>query len=74
MIDLDDRAGLFSPVTLSNEKAPSAIRACPHPHPPDSGGLGVAHGRHTADCRCRSQPAWPASHYLNSTTGSVRPR
>jgi hypothetical protein len=34
MTDLDDRAGLCSAVTLSNDKAPSPIQARPHPHPP----------------------------------------
>jgi hypothetical protein len=74
MTDLDDRTGLCSPVTLSNEKAPSPIRACSRPHPPGSSGLGAAHGRRTADCRSRSQPAWPASHYHDPTTGSARSR
>jgi hypothetical protein len=68
MTDLDDRAGLCSPVTLSNEKALSPIRPCVPLHPSGFGRLGAAHGRRTADCRSRSQPAWPAS-----TTSTLRP-
>jgi hypothetical protein len=68
MTDLDDRAAPSSPVTLSNEKAPSPIRACSHPHPPGSGRLGAAHGRRMADCRSRSQPAW-----RHATASTPRP-
>jgi hypothetical protein len=74
MTEIHGRIGLCLPVTLSNEKAPSPIRACSHPHSPGSGGLGPL----TADARPisdpRSQPAWPASHYVDPTTGSVRSR
>ena len=65
MTDLDHRAGLCSPVTLSGKKAFSPIRAYSHPHPPGSGRLEAAHGRRTAYCRSRSQPTWPASLYLD---------
>jgi hypothetical protein len=74
MTELKHRAGRWLPVTLSNEKAPSPIRAWSHLHPPDSGRLGAAHGQRTADFRSRSQPAWPLSHYLDPMTGSVRSR
>ena len=71
MTDLDHRAGLCSPVMLSGEKAFSPIRACSHPHPPGSGRLEAAHGRHAAHCRSRRcKPTWPASHYLDYATGS----
>jgi hypothetical protein len=63
MTDLDRLAGRCSPVTLSNEKALSRIRACTHQHPAGSGGLGTAHGRRTADCRSRSQTGVAGSHY-----------
>ena len=50
-------------------------REGPQPHPgmltPAPARLrppGAAHGRRTADCRSRSQPAWPAS-----TTSTPRP-
>jgi hypothetical protein len=68
MTDLDHRAEPCTPVTLSNKKAPSPIRACSHPHPPGSGRLEAAHSRRTADCRSHSQPAWQAS-----TTSTPRP-
>ena len=54
MTDLNHRAGRWSPVTLSNEKAPSPVQACHAQHPPCSGRLGAAQGRHTADCQSRS--------------------
>jgi hypothetical protein len=65
MTDLDDRAGGCSPVTLSNDKAPSLIRACSHPHPPGFGRLGAAHGRRrpTAD----PAPSRPGRHRTTST-------
>jgi hypothetical protein len=69
MTDLEHRAGRCSPVTLSNEKAPSPIRVCPTPAPARLRPTGTAHGRRTADCRSRSQSAWPASHDLDLTTG-----
>jgi hypothetical protein len=62
MAEIHGPTGLCSPVTLSNEQAPSPIRACSHPYPPGSDRLGAAHGRRTADCRSGSQPAWSASH------------
>ena len=68
MPDLDDRAGRCSPVTLSNEKAPSPIQARSHPHPPGSSRLEAFYDRRTANCRARSQLAWPAS-----TTTTPRP-
>jgi hypothetical protein len=68
MTDLNHRAGCWSPVTLSNDKAPSPIRACSHPRPAGSGRLGAAHGRRTANCRSHTQLAWPAS-----TTSTPRP-
>jgi hypothetical protein len=67
MTDLDHRAGRCSPVTLSNEKAPSPVRACSHPLPPGCDGLGSAHGRRMADCRSRFQPAW--RHTTTATPG-----
>jgi hypothetical protein len=69
MPDLDHRAGRCSPVTLSDDKALSPIRACSHLHPPGSGRLGAAHCRCTADCRSRSRPAW--RHPTTSTSGPV---
>jgi hypothetical protein len=74
MAEIHGRIGLCSAVTLSNEKAPSPIRACPPPAPARLRCVGAAHGRRTADCRSRSQPAWPASHYHDPTTGSVHSR
>jgi hypothetical protein len=60
MAEIHGRLDLCSPVTLSNDEAPSPIRACSHPDPPGSGRLGLAHGRRTTDCD-PSQPARPAS-------------
>ena len=40
MADMNHRAGPCSPVTLSNENAPSPFRACSHPHPTGCGCLG----------------------------------
>jgi hypothetical protein len=51
MDEIRGRAGLCLLVTLSNEKAPSPIRACQDPHPPGCDRLGAAHGPRTGDCR-----------------------
>jgi hypothetical protein len=70
MTDVDDRAGLYSPVTLSNEKAPSPsghlhTRTLPAP---------AAWRPLTADARLIADPV-PAGlagiPYLDTTTGSV---
>jgi hypothetical protein len=68
MTDLDDRTGLCSPVTLSNEKAPSPIRACSHPHPPGSGRLGTAH----ADARPIADPV-PSRPGRHPSATTLRP-
>jgi hypothetical protein len=70
MTDLDHCAAPCSPVTLSNKKTPSPIRACTHLHPSGSGRLGAAHGRRPADCRAPSQPAW---RHANTTTRRPAP-
>jgi hypothetical protein len=54
MTDLNHRAGRWSLVTLSNDKAPRPIRACSHPCQPAPAAWGAAPGRHTADCQSRS--------------------
>jgi hypothetical protein len=70
MTDLNHGARRWWPVTLSNEKAPSPVQACHAQHPPCSGRLGAAQGRHTADCQSRStRPGRIHDHDL--TTGSV---
>jgi hypothetical protein len=65
MTDLEHRAGRCSPVTLSNEKSPSPIRVCPHPHPPGSGRQGPL----TADARPIADPgpSRPGRHPTTST-------
>jgi len=73
MTDVDDRAGRCSPVTLSNEKAPSPsghahIRTRP---------AATAWRPLTAHARLIAIPfpaPWPVSHHLDPTTGSVRSR
>jgi len=74
MTDLDDRAGLCSPVTLSNEKALSPIRPCCPTAPvrlrAPGGRSRPTHGRLPIPF-----PAGLAGlHYLDPTTGSVRSR
>jgi hypothetical protein len=72
MTDLDDRVGRCSPVTLSNEKAPSLFRASSPPAPVRLRAPGSrsrpTHGR-------LPFPAGLAGiRYLDPTAGSVRSR
>jgi hypothetical protein len=72
MTELDHPAGCWSPVTLSNDKAPSPIRACSlHAQP-----APAAWGPLTADARPIAEPvpsrAGRHATHLDPTTGSVR--
>jgi hypothetical protein len=68
MPELDNHVGLCSSVTLSNEKAPSPIRACSYPHPPGFGRLGPL----TADTRPITDPV-PSRPGLHPLTSTPRP-
>ena len=73
MAEIDGRADARSPVTCIRREGPqppSGHAQTRRPH--GSSRWSAAHGRRTADCHIRSQPAWPASQRPRPTTGSAR--
>jgi hypothetical protein len=68
MAEIHGRLGLCLPVTLSNEKAPSPIRACLHSTRPASGAWEPL----TADARPITDPV-PSRPGRHPTTTTRRP-